>query len=676
LAIALPFCSLCGVHLFGKEGPDDWALRWYCVPYILSTILLKEFVDRFLRERRLALQFNVFKTSFSLPFLMRLCGICAIGAAGALPVVRQFAVNGVWYIAFTSLGAAILSVQLIIGLYSLFILENTYRFAQEYQRKIGRLCFLSLFIILVFQLYFSSSILVYKIISEKLIYIEVVVYGVSFPVLLMGLLRYRLGSEHIAVPRNAVFSTVSLLLSSAVFVGIGLTIVIFKRFHFDFTYFEQTLIIFSFSLFAFLVIGSGSMRKRISRMLNHYFYSYKFDYREQFYNLHRSYTTGENLEGTLTEIIENMKYSVATDDAFIFIKNETDGHLYMHENKESATASACVIRGDSPIAQELSRTLSPVTLTENAGKKREATVLGEGALCNTIKADVLFPITAQRRLLGVLALKLRPKASIDSEDSLLIEVFANSIGDVLFKNRVLTQRVERKQFESFSHLSSFIIHDIKNQIATLSLLAGNADKNINNAEFQKSLLTTLSSCTHNLQRLVEKLKSPPHSDALKLKRLNINSIIDRVIENTGIAALGDVEFVFKKGAVPTSDLDEESLFYTVKNLVVNSLDAMNKRGKLTITTGQLNPLPADLLRLFDSGKDFFSGFSGYIMVSDTGCGMGREFMEHKLFHPFATTKDKGIGIGLYQCKTLIEKMGGKILCCSEIGRGTDFCILV
>jgi signal transduction histidine kinase len=56
--------------------------------------------------------------------------------------------------------------------------------------------------------------------------------------------------------------------------------------------------------------------------------------------------------------------------------------------------------------------------------------------------------------------------------------------------------------------------------------------------------------------------------------------------------------------------------------------------------------------------------------------MSREFIEEKLFHPFITTKDKGFGIGLYQCKTLIEKMGGKIICRSEVGHGTDFCILL
>jgi signal transduction histidine kinase len=56
--------------------------------------------------------------------------------------------------------------------------------------------------------------------------------------------------------------------------------------------------------------------------------------------------------------------------------------------------------------------------------------------------------------------------------------------------------------------------------------------------------------------------------------------------------------------------------------------------------------------------------------------MDPDFVRRRLFQPFATTKEKGVGIGLYQCKTLVERMGGRILCHSEPGKGTEFCILL
>jgi len=680
LAILFPFNSILGNSLWGTHVSffgvsKAFAAQAYFASYIATTLLMKDFAKNFLRDETIKLPFLFYKFNFSLTSLLWLFGIGAIAACMVTPVLQQFIVGGVVITVLTTAGIGVVFCQLIIALYALFIVENTYRFSQEYQRKIARLCFLSLCTLVIFQLFFSCRFLLYKVLTPNVANVAAVVYGVTYPVLLIGLLRYRLNAEHIAVPRNAVYSTVSLLLSGSAFIGIGITVFVFKQFQINFDYFEETLLIFSLCIFAVLGIGSGTMRKRISRFVNNYFYSRKFDYREQFINLHRSYMTGENVEGTLTEIIENMKYSVEADDAFIFIANESDGHLYMHQNKESATVSDCVIRGDSGIVRELSQSLSPIHLEGRRAKEPADT--GELLLRETIKTDILFPIVNRGSLLGILALRLGAKKRLDTEDGMLIEVFAKSIGDVLFKNKVLTERVERKQFESFSHLSSFIIHDIKNQIATLSLVVRNAGNNIANPDFQKSLLSSVRSCTENLQRLVEKLKSPPRLDSLKMRLVNVAAIVERVVENTGIGTVSQVKVVVKNESSVALELDEESLFYTLKNFVMNALDSMNNRGELSIWTGRLVPeAPGELQRLFDYGKDFFAPYKVFIMVSDTGGGMTPEFMERKLFHPFITTKDKGIGIGLYQCKTLIEKMGGKILCHSELGRGTDFCILL
>jgi signal transduction histidine kinase len=116
------------------------------------------------------------------------------------------------------------------------------------------------------------------------------------------------------------------------------------------------------------------------------------------------------------------------------------------------------------------------------------------------------------------------------------------------------------------------------------------------------------------------------------------------------------------------------------------LEAMGAHGpsgraggdRITLSYGALGPsaAPARLRELFGGGEGFFAAYGGYILVEDTGTGMDKAFVQRRLFQPFATTKEKGVGIGLYQCKTLVEKMGGRILCHSELGKGTEFCILL
>jgi signal transduction histidine kinase len=56
--------------------------------------------------------------------------------------------------------------------------------------------------------------------------------------------------------------------------------------------------------------------------------------------------------------------------------------------------------------------------------------------------------------------------------------------------------------------------------------------------------------------------------------------------------------------------------------------------------------------------------------------MSEEFMRDRLFHPFATTKKKGIGLGLYSCRDIIEQHGGRIDVASQVGLGTEFSVIL
>jgi len=69
------------------------------------------------------------------------------------------------------------------------------------------------------------------------------------------------------------------------------------------------------------------------------------------------------------------------------------------------------------------------------------------------------------------------------------------------------------------------------------------------------------------------------------------------------------------------------------------------------------------------GKPFFS-------VSDTGEGMSQHFIQERLFHPFATTKKRGIGLGLYTCREVVRANGGSIKVNSEEGVGTTFLVVL
>jgi len=65
-----------------------------------------------------------------------------------------------------------------------------------------------------------------------------------------------------------------------------------------------------------------------------------------------------------------------------------------------------------------------------------------------------------------------------------------------------------------------------------------------------------------------------------------------------------------------------------------------------------------------------------VSVRDNGCGMSEEFIENSLFRPFQTTKKKGLGIGLFHCKMIVEAHRGKIEVNSIVGKGTEFRVIL
>src|SRR5262249_1716200 len=102
--------------------------------------------------------------------------------------------------------------------------------------------------------------------------------------------------------------------------------------------------------------------------------------------------------------------------------------------------------------------------------------------------------------------------------------------------------------------------------------------------------------------------------------------------------------------------DRERIQSVITNLLLNASEATGTT-RVTVSTEKSD------------------GWVG-VNVGDNGCGMSPGFIKKSLFRPFETTKNNGLGIGLFQSRMIIEAHQGKISVTSQPGTGTTFRVLL
>ena len=228
----------------------------------------------------------------------------------------------------------------------------------------------------------------------------------------------------------------------------------------------------------------------------------------------------------------------------------------------------------------------------------------------------------------------------------------------------MAREAEARQFQSFMRLSAMLTHDLKNAISALSLLVTNMERQFHREEFRADALVSLKEAANKLRHIVSKLSDPVETLSGEYKRpvpTDLVPILKRIIASNAEPARPIIEIETRLPETLTAPVDAERIEKVFENLVINAVEAMSaqkKQGQLTVEAGER------------SDSEIF------VQVSDTGPGMSEEFQRQRLFHPFATTKRQGVGLGLYTCREVVRAHGGHIDVESKEGSGTCFRVVL
>jgi len=273
-------------------------------------------------------------------------------------------------------------------------------------------------------------------------------------------------------------------------------------------------------------------------------------------------------------------------------------------------------------------------------------------LLNMPQAWLIIPLIVHDHMLGFVVLARSPAQNhFNWEDSDLVKTAGRQVAMHLSQLEASQALAEARQFEACNRLSSYVMHDLKNLIAQLSLVVTNAGKHKNNPRFMEDAITTVDNSVQKMNRLLEHLRS----DNVQVQETStielcaeLNEVVQTMLRGKPAPSL-DCQ---AKGLHILADADRFGA--VIGHLIRNAQDATPDDGRIIVR----------LLR---------RKHKAVIEVQDTGTGMDKEFIRDRLFRPFDSTKGKaGMGIGVYEARDYIHKLGGDLKVISRPGEGTTF----
>jgi signal transduction histidine kinase len=172
--------------------------------------------------------------------------------------------------------------------------------------------------------------------------------------------------------------------------------------------------------------------------------------------------------------------------------------------------------------------------------------------------------------------------------------------------------------------------------------------------FRSDALRGIGETANRINELISRLTALRHLELTPVEA-DLNLLVADALEVLNGAP--EINIVKELRLQAKLRVDRDQFRSVITNLLLNARDALGRGGEVKVETSQRN------------------GWA-ILSVADNGCGMSSAFVKASLFRPFQTTKKKGLGIGMFQSKMIVEAHRGKIQVESEPGAGTTFRVML
>ncbi len=558
--------------------------------------------------------------------------------------------------------AKILDVLLLISTVLILMnIERTFRAAVGTMRWRIKFLVLGLGVIFGARIYTRSQALLFSEYSPSQLTVEAMALLIGCALIAVAYVRTGFSEIDVYPSRAVLHTSVTVLLTGAYLFVVGVLAQIVAHFGGAAGFPIAAFVVLLGVVVLAVLLLSERVRQSLQLFVSRQFKRPRHDFRQIWARFTRSLSVAldETALGTIAARLISEAFGALSVSTWLF---DEQGERLIRVSSTSDADEAgsddftSSITGKELNSRELIKPLAPFDLGRAKEKWARKLMEKSNGQFPGGGSPICVPLVAGEHWLGAIVLADRVRGlGYSAEEMDLLKCIAEQVAASLLQLRLTAEIMGRKELEAFQTMSAFLIHDLKNAASTLGLMLENLPKHFESPAFREDALRGIGSAATGINDLINRMNALRHELRLNAAELDFNLVIKETLAN--LNGTLDTNLVTKFDQIPPILADRQQLQSVFTNLLLNARDAVGMNGRITVETTRQGDWVA-------------------LSVSDNGCGMTEPFIKNSLFRPFRSTKKKGLGIGMFQSKTIVEAHHGKINVESELGVGTTFRVML
>ena len=555
-----------------------------------------------------------------------------VGVVAFQPVVRMQQATEGTLLLLAPVGRASIILCLLVSVFVLFQLESALRNASGSARRRIKYFMLSLFGLFGSNVFGLSEQLLYGQVLVKRIPVQSSLTLLSLCLMALAVARHRLLEIDVFVSRQAVYSFLAVGTVGGYLLALGLTGEILVYLGIPLSPLVTAVAVFVSAMALGAGLLSEHVRGRVKRAISTHFYRTQYDYRHEWTEFTARVSHAGRPDLLPERFLEKVTQTIGSSVAGLWLCGPDRRWRFA-----ASVGSSLDFASLDPEAL-VGAMLSGASTRAGYGRWRTMRVI---------------PLEAEGQVSGLLAIEPPRDSRLTFEDEELLTTFASQAAIVLLNARLSEELAQARALEAVHRVSTFVLHDLKNCVAMLSLVSQNIQKHGHNPEFQREAFSAIAESVRQMQTVIGRLANPGALEGTG-RPILLNKLVEEMVAQARAHPLGAVDIrTDLDSAADTVAVTVEAMQTILSNLLLNAVEAIGDSGRIEVRTSREGPWVT-------------------LSVADTGCGMSDEFVRDHLFLPRRTTKATGLGVGLYQVRSLVDALGGRIRVESRPGLGTTF----